>query len=147
MAPYQPRNDPNSSRNTAHAGSSASKMWFALDSGTNLAFGSSVARIRPSSTGTTFSRWQWKTSVGTARRGSNERTLMSKQTFMIRAAFSGDVEMRCRSSNHSRCAVAVFSGTYRLVNIEQKAGLCAPQSIRTRVSSACLASMASGRPR
>jgi hypothetical protein len=71
-----------------------------LDSGTNRAFGISAAMILPSSGGTTRSRSQWSTSVGTVTCGSRCLTLITSQASMMRAAFSGVVETRWRSFSH-----------------------------------------------
>ena len=65
---------------------------------------------------------------------------MSSSRSMRRAAFSGDVDTRCSSSNHCSCS-GVASGMNRQVNTLQNAGLLSPHPRRIRLASARRASM------
>ncbi len=131
----QPRNSPSSLRNSFHAGSSASTRWFRLGSRTNLAPRIPAARRRPSSSGTTPSCSQWKTMVRARISCRNSVMSILPHCSHIRAAFSGEVAIRCISLNHSHCsavASGIYSGIYKEVQSWRNVACLEPDSIDGR---------------
>ena len=79
--------------------------------------------------GTAASFRQCSTSVGTRTNGNRSDTSTSPVACMMRAAFSGEVVIRCRSLNHCHCS-AEPSGTNSELKNWRNAGFSRPQPCR-----------------
>ena len=107
--------------NTRHAGSSASRMWLRLSSGTRRASGIADDTVTALSKVVDLSPRDWSTSVGTAMRGRSPTMSTSWRAIRLATALAGEVDMRWRSSNQ-RIWSSVASGMKRVVNARRNTG-------------------------
>ena len=132
-----------SSTNCSHAVSPGPTMWLRLGNSTKRAPRIRAAISFPSCTGTAPSSRECSTRVGQLILGSISRILILGNSAIMRAAFSGEEEMRCRSLSHDASPESA-SGRNSVVHNCRKAGLSRPQPERIRVSIACRCSCAPG---
>ena len=131
------------SRNSRHAGSSASRMWLWPSSGRNrapgISAGDAAAPPRTSTTASSRACGDEGRASAPAPRGRSRRA--RRAPARSRAAVSGEADVRWISSNHAICS-GVPSGRNSVVNSRRKAEFERPQptriaSTRTSASSRC----------
>ena len=119
------RNAVTSSQEDLPGGLVGSRMWLLLSRATSRASGICAATSGAFSNVVMWSPTAWSTRVGAVMRPSSSPRSTACRAMRLATAFSGDVDMRWRASNHAIWS-SVASGMNMLVKTRRKRGSSSP---------------------